>query len=231
MPFPVYVRNIVKNSSRAEKLCCLVALPVLITCVTLIVLFAVQANNNPEALHSVTVGLKEPWYLRRGDWHAMSPHRIEFLELPVSYVIIGHAASHYCNQLYPCIEQMLLIQEAFMRRGMNDIGPNFLVGGNGYVFEGRGANVLGAMVTSWNKKSITIMFMGNYVVDMPDQAQFDHINVLLDVLVKERVLRSNYTLYAQCQVKPHTYAPGRHITERMKNFPHWNPVNISGCLI
>ncbi|CAK1588556.1 unnamed protein product [Parnassius mnemosyne] len=219
------------SSKRARRLRCSVAVFVcwalLVACGLAIYLICVALPRQQTRLN---IGLKEPWYLRRGDWQAMPPYEIEFLKLPVSYVIIGHAASNYCNQLYPCIEQMLVIQEAFLRRGMGDIGPNFLVGGNGYVFEGRGANVFGAMVSSWNDKSITIMFMGNYVLDMPDQAQFDHINVLLDVLVKEQVLRSDYTLYGQCQVQPDTCAPGHHITERMKNFPHWKPHNISGCI-
>ncbi|CAG5039165.1 unnamed protein product [Parnassius apollo] len=219
------------SSKRARRLRCSVAVFVcwafLVACGLAIYLICVALPRQQTRLN---IGLKETWYLRRGDWQAMPPYEINFLKLPLSYVIIGHAASNYCNQLYSCIEQMLVIQQAYLRRGMADIGPNFLVGGNGYVFEGRGANVIGAMVTSWNVKSITIMFMGNYVLDMPDQAQFDHINILLDVLVKEQVLRSDYTVYGQCQVRPDTYAPGRHITERMKYFLHWNPHNISGCL-
>ncbi|XP_068621744.1 uncharacterized protein [Battus philenor] len=176
------------------------------------------------------IGLKEPWYLRRGDWQAMPPYSIDFLNLPVPYVIIGHSAANYCNQRYSCIEQMLEIQRDHLQRGMDDIGPNFLVGGNGLVFEGRGANVFGAMVRSWNVKSITIMFMGNYQTDVPVRAQFEHVNALLKVLVDEHVLTPDYTLYAQCQLQPETVSPGRLVVHEMNHFAHWNSFNLRGCL-
>ncbi|XP_013146476.1 PREDICTED: peptidoglycan-recognition protein SC2-like isoform X2 [Papilio polytes] len=184
----------------------------------------------PRPQGRLDIGLKVPWYLRRGDWQAMPPYSIDFLELPLSYVIIGHSAANFCEKRYECIEQMLVIQQDHLRRGLSDIGPNFLVGGKGFVFEGRGANVFGAMVTSWNVRSITIMFMGNYVTDFPNQEQFDHLNILLDVLVRERILVPDYTLYAQCQLQPATVAPGRHVLALMDNFANWNSFNRSGCL-
>ncbi|CAH4038513.1 unnamed protein product [Pieris brassicae] len=83
------------------------------------------------------IGLSESWYLRREDWQAMPSYSEEFLALPVSSVIIGHSAAKYCNQKFACVEVMLSIQQDHLRRGWLDIGPNFLVGGNGLVFEGR----------------------------------------------------------------------------------------------
>lgn len=176
------------------------------------------------------LGLKEPWYLRRADWQAMPAYGIEFLSLPLPYVVIGHTAANYCDQRYSCIEQMLVIQQDHLRRGFYDIGPNFLVGGNGLVFEGRGANVFGAMVTSWNVKSITIAFMGNYMSDETVQEQFDNINVLLDVFVKEGVLRPNYILYAHCQIQSDTFSPGHNIILKLNQFTHWSSQNMTGCL-
>ncbi|XP_045510318.1 peptidoglycan-recognition protein SC2-like isoform X2 [Colias croceus] len=176
------------------------------------------------------IGLKEPWYHRRGDWQAMPEYRQDFLALPLSYVIIGHSATRHCNQKYSCIELMVSIQQDHLRWGLLDIGPNYLVGGNGFVFEGRGANVMGAMVAAWNRRSITVMFLGNYVRDMPDDAQFDHINKLLETLVNVGVLRPDYTVFGQCQVQPLTVPPGQNVMASIQKLTHWNPANVSGCL-
>ncbi|XP_045783963.1 uncharacterized protein LOC123880100 [Maniola jurtina] len=176
------------------------------------------------------IGLNETWYLRRDEWMAMPSYGEDFLRLPVGHVVIGHSAANYCNQRYRCVEQILVIQADHMRRGFADIGPNFLVGGNGYVFEGRGANVFGAMVTSWNRRSISIMFLGNYVNNRPDEAQFNHTIILLDTLVNEGVLRPDYILFGQCQLVPLTVSPGPHLVAELKRFSHWNDSGIEGCL-
>lgn len=154
----------------------------------------------------------------------------EFLKLPLSYVIIGHSVTEYCNQKYACIKVVLDIQETHLRYGWLDIGPNFLIGGNGFVFEGKGANLLGAMVTSWNRISITIMFLGNYVNDVPDDAQFKHVNILLERLALLGVLTPNFIVYAECQIRPLSVAPGRNILRSMGQIMHWDPVNTTNCL-
>ncbi|CAH2034861.1 unnamed protein product, partial [Iphiclides podalirius] len=219
------------SSKRARRLRCSVAVFV---CWAFIVASALAIYliyvALPRQQTRLDIGLNEPWYLRRADWQAMPPYGIEFLNLPLPYVIICHTAANYCNQRYSCIEQMLIIQQDHLRRGLYDIGSNFLVGGNGLVFEGRGANVFGAMITSWNVKSISITFMGNYMTDETVQEQFDNVNVLLEVLVKEGVLQPDYTLYGHCQVSPDTFSPGQHVIRRLDNFAHWNNYNMTGCL-
>ncbi|XP_041973629.1 peptidoglycan-recognition protein SC2-like [Aricia agestis] len=173
----------------------------------------------------IDLDIQADWYLRRLEWHAMPAYTVEFLQTPLQYVIIGHSVTDFCDERFQCIETMMMIQENDLRRGFGDIEPNFLVGGKGLVFEGRGANVFSAMVTAWNEKSITISFIGNYVTDIPDQAQFDHLNIILTSLVKHGILRRDYIVYGQCQVQPLTVRPGPQIMRRMSNFQHWDPIN------
>lgn len=160
----------------------------------------------------------------------MPDYGIELLELPVPHVTIGHSALTFCTEKYSCIKEVLEIQSDHQRRGWNDIGPNFLVGGNGYVFEGRGANVLGVMVKSWNRIGISIMFLGNYVISHPTQEQFDNVNVLLKELVRVGALSPDYTLFGHCQLAGGIITPGPHIMDEMHNFEHWNPANSTECL-
>lgn len=182
------------------------------------------ANNNG------LLGLKEGWYLRREEWQALKQYEQDFLNLPVQYVIIGHSAGNYCKDKYACIKSMLIIQEDHLKRGFEDIGPNFLVGGNGILFEGRGANVVGAMVKSWNVKSISIMFMGDYRTNNTVPEQFAHIDVLLEKLVEKNVLVPNFVLYGHCQVATHIISPGPKIMKQLRNLTNWNNMNEDKCL-
>ncbi|XP_023941142.1 peptidoglycan-recognition protein SC2 isoform X2 [Bicyclus anynana] len=176
------------------------------------------------------IGLNATWYLRRDEWQALASNGEDFLKLPLSYVIIGHSAANNCTERYMCIKEMLDIQLDHMKLSFADIGPNFLVGGNGDVFEGRGANVFGAMVTSWNRRSISIMFLGNYVTFEPREPQFNHTNILLETLVKEGVLRRDYVLYGQCQLLPQTISPGPRLVAQLGHFKQWNKTGKEGCL-
>ena len=80
-----------------------------------------------------------------------------------AYAVIHHTAGAYCSTQSACITQMKNIQNYHMDSlGWADIGYNFLIGGDGQVYEGRGWNTVGAHATNWNSKSIGISFMGNY---------------------------------------------------------------------
>ncbi|KAI3353810.1 hypothetical protein L3Q82_005032 [Scortum barcoo] len=62
-----------------------------------------------------------------------------------------------------CEKQLVSIQREHMtERGFDDIGYNFLVGGDGTVYEGRGWGVVGAHAKSNNHDSVGIAFMGNF---------------------------------------------------------------------
>ncbi|CAH2103964.1 unnamed protein product [Euphydryas editha] len=239
---PIFCRGFVKgdkgqllglelvSSKQARRLRCSVAVFV---CWALIIGIALMVYIIYIVLPSqmrLDIGLNETWYLRRLDWLAMTKiYGVEYLDLPVENVIIGHTEGYYCNQRFHCIEQMIKIQQDHTWLSRNDIIPNFLVGGNGDVFEGRGANVLGAMVKDYNRKSISIMFIGNYVVDQTDQLQFNHTQILVDRLVKIGVLRPDYVLRGQCQVDSLTISPGQNVMDRLSFFPHWDPEDKYGC--
>ncbi|XP_059055371.1 peptidoglycan-recognition protein SC2-like isoform X2 [Achroia grisella] len=176
------------------------------------------------------IGLKEPWYLRRDDWQAMPAYEEDFLQLPVQYVLIGHTAANYCTEKYSCIQKMLDIQQDHLRRDFGDIGPNFLLSGNGLLFEGRGANLVGAMVKSWNIKMISVMFMGDYRKDPISEAQFTHLKVLLEVLTEKNVLRPDYIIYGNCQISAQTISPGPNVMKNLHYLKHWNSSNSNLCL-
>ena len=54
--------------------------------------------------------------------------------------------------------------------GWDDIGYNFLVGGDGKIYEGRGWDRVGAQVENWNSKSVGISFIGSFMQTQPTAA-------------------------------------------------------------
>lgn len=115
-----------------------------------------------------------------------------------------------------------------------DIAANFVVGGKGWVFEGRGANVIGHLASPyWSQISISIQFLGKYIVGTPDpdDLQYEHINILLHKLVEVKVLKPDYTLFGHCQKYYDTVSPGSKIVSKLlPRFEHWDASNYSKCL-
>lgn len=189
-----------------------------------------QTTGKISIIILIWLDINATWYLRRGDWQARNEYEIINLKLPVPYVLIGHSAMEHCTERYACIRNVMLIQSEHIGKGWVDIGPNFLVGGNGLVFEGRGANVVGAMVRSWNLNGISVMFLGDYMTAEPIEAQFDHVKVLLQALVDKEILRPDYTMYGHCQVQGAVKPPGINLLRKLHTFEHWNSSNVESCI-
>ncbi|CAH2103966.1 unnamed protein product [Euphydryas editha] len=218
------------SSKRARRLRCSVAIFICWALIVAIGLMIYVIYITLPRQMRLDIGLNETWYLRRVDWDAITTYGDEYLDLPVTNVVIGHSAGNYCNQRDQCIDEMKLIQQQHLRNDWRDIGPNFLVGGNGYVFEGRGANVFGVMVRGNNGRSISVMFIGNYLMDETDQLQLNHTQILVDRLVEIGVLRPDYVLLGQCQLDFDTIPPGPNVMNRLDFFPHWVPKDRNRCL-
>jgi N-acetylmuramoyl-L-alanine amidase len=80
---------------------------------------------------------------------------------PATYVVIIHTVSYGCDNEASCSAVVREIQKMHMD-GIHsaDIAYNFLVGGDGQTYEGRGWFVQGAFATEVNNKSLGIAFIG-----------------------------------------------------------------------
>lgn len=85
-------------------------------------------------------------------------------ENPPRTVLIHHSAGPACNSESQCKRIVQQIQNDHIdNRHFNDIGYNFLIGGDGSVFEGRGWGKHGAHDPKYNARSIGICLLGNFV--------------------------------------------------------------------
>jgi len=82
---------------------------------------------------------------------------------PVPYVVIHHGASASCSTQSSCTSMVKSYQDQHMDvNGWSDIGYNFVVGGDGNVYEGRGWGKQGAHAPGYNSQSIGICFIGTF---------------------------------------------------------------------
>jgi len=98
----------------------------------------------------------------RSTWGARMPNgTTPFPHPPVTYVVIIHTASDACDIEASCSAEVRDIQKMHMDlEHLDDIAYNFLVGGDGQTYEGRGWDLIGAFARGFNNKSLGIAFIG-----------------------------------------------------------------------
>lgn len=103
---------------------------------------------------------------------------------------------------------------------MDDISYNFLVGGNGNIYIGRGWNVEGKHTNGFNANSICIAFIGKFINVTPPTRQLEAAQKLIEEGVSLKKLADNYNLYGHRQLKA-TESPGQALYEIIKTWKHW----------
>ncbi|XP_071327960.1 peptidoglycan recognition protein 5 [Trachinotus anak] len=132
----------------------------------------------------------------REQWGAAAPKKKEKLKSSAQRVIIHHTALPSCKDLNECKERIRSIQRGHMTdRNFDDIGYNFLVGGDGTVFEGRGWGLSGAHTLGKNHDSVGIAFMGNFNNDTPSKEALLSVKQLLQSGVSQGFLQKEFALF------------------------------------
>ncbi|RWS18382.1 peptidoglycan recognition protein 2 precursor-like protein, partial [Leptotrombidium deliense] len=92
-------------------------------------------------------------FISRKEWNASEPKEPSVYINPVPHVFIHHSAGDFeCSSFLQCSESVRRIQRFHQDdRGWDDIGYNWLIGGDGNVYEGRNWDKEGAHTLSFNK--------------------------------------------------------------------------------
>ncbi|XP_050337206.1 peptidoglycan-recognition protein LC-like isoform X7 [Bactrocera neohumeralis] len=159
----------------------------------------------------------------KDEWYAEAEHNgVNKLKLPAQRVIIAHTASTSCENKLQCDARVQSVQAFHIHsNGWGDIGYNFLVGGDGLVYEGRGWYNEGAHTLGYNKDSICIAFIGTFNVAVPTENDLKAAQLLIDEGVKLGVLPENYRLYGARQLSA-TESPGKALYSKIMKWPHWS---------
>ncbi|XP_045510417.1 peptidoglycan-recognition protein LE-like isoform X3 [Colias croceus] len=180
--------------------------------------------------------LISPDYLRivsRSDWLAQPVEAVlDKIRRPIPWVIITHTATETCETQSQCVLRVRVIQTFHIEsRGWDDIGYNFLVGGDGSVYYGRGWDYIGAHTQGYNKYSIGIAFIGTFNNYQPAKQQIEACQKLIARGVQMGKLAKDYKLLAHRQLMS-TLSPGDKLYDIIKTWPHFvsNFTNVKDLL-
>ncbi|XP_030331349.1 N-acetylmuramoyl-L-alanine amidase-like [Strigops habroptila] len=133
------------------------------------------------------------------------------LTLPLESVFIHHTfiPSAPCHSFRSCSRAMRSMQRFHQdARGWDDIGYSFVVGSDGYLYQGRGWHWVGAHTKGYNSKGYGVGYVGDFSSTLPDPDTIALVrDQLLPCAVRTGRLHHNYTLRGHRQMG-HTDCPG-----------------------
>ncbi|XP_037920493.1 peptidoglycan-recognition protein 2-like isoform X2 [Hermetia illucens] len=153
----------------------------------------------------------------------MPAKAVYYQTIPVRYVVIHHTATRKCNSQSNCSSKVASIQRRHMNdKEWHDIGYNFLIGGDGNIYEGIGWNKRGAHTSGFNDKSIGIAFIGNFNEEAPKKKSLNAAKALLSCGVSNGYLSESYRLIGARQVRK-TSSPGSMLYDEIQEWDNWVP--------
>ncbi|XP_026849457.1 peptidoglycan-recognition protein LC isoform X6 [Drosophila persimilis] len=161
--------------------------------------------------------------LKVAEWGGKPPKTtLDPLDLPVHRVIISHTAAEGCESREICSNRTQVVQSFHVDSwGWDHIGYNFLVGGDGRVYEGRGWDRVGAHTKGYNKGSIGISFIGTFTAIRPAERQLKACQLLISEGVRLKMLAPDFRLYGHRQLSA-TESPGEELYKIIQKWPHWS---------
>ncbi|CAE1322054.1 PGRP [Acanthosepion pharaonis] len=162
-----------------------------------------------------------PNIISRSEWGARRPRDRQSLSTPVKYAVVHHSNTPQCLDKPSCIKRMQSIQNFHMNvRRWSDIAYNFLIGGDGNVYEGRGWDTVGAHVIGYNKISIGICVIGNYTEYKPNEISLNALKRMLSCLEFKNKVINKYVLRGHRDLGS-TTCPGNKLYRIIKNWHHY----------
>lgn len=223
----------IKNASRLEKIIFVVVGLVILLAISLTVFFTTFDN----AVVQVDDRSLASWYVPRDDWLAVpwTDREDNAKNRPLKMVVVGHTVSGPCYTFNDCSASVHYLQSFFMHdRNFTDIAYNFVVGGDGRVYEGRGWFNQGAHTVGSNMHSIGVGFIGDYRTKViPGNAwltidQEEAFKKLMEMGLHNNYLDANYLLVGQCDVSG-TESPGDLLYKYLIHWDHYDREKYGKC--
>lgn len=164
-----------------------------------------------------------PEMIHRDTWKAIAPKKSVPFPGPLKYIVVHHSDTPECSDSRSCMKRVRSIQNYHMfQKGWDDIGYNFLIGGNGLIYIGRGFRFQGAHVKYKNDITMGICMIGNYTDKLPN------IHALTALRQMICCLKTNDTI----QLRGHrdlgeTKCPGNALYNLLKYCPLYNGTSTS----
>ncbi|XP_007955868.1 N-acetylmuramoyl-L-alanine amidase [Orycteropus afer afer] len=146
------------------------------------------------------------------------------LKLPLGFLYVHHTyiPAPPCTDFAQCAASMRSMQRFHQdTRGWDDIGYSFVVGSDGYVYEGRGWDRVGAHTRGYNSRGFGVAFVGNYTAELPTEAA---LRTMRDELprcaLRSGYLRPDYKVLGHRQLVK-TECPGDALFNLLRTWPRF----------
>ncbi|KAG5866185.1 hypothetical protein JTB14_030311 [Gonioctena quinquepunctata] len=133
-------------------------------------------------------------------------------------VIIKHSAGRNCERFPDCASIVSDLQSLSAQKGWPDIYCNFLIGGDGNIYEGRGWGVQ----PQERENTVDIVFIGSFDIDEITPFMLHAAQVLIEDGIQKNFLSDDYIVVAHNQTK-NTMSPGQNVFAAIKKWPHYDP--------
>ncbi|GIY21243.1 peptidoglycan-recognition protein 1 [Caerostris darwini] len=178
-------------------------------------------------LLALTAACSNVEIVSRSEWGARPAAATWTIVRPVRHVIIGHTVTAECLSKESCANIMRSMQNHHMKLGWGDIGYNFVIGGDGRVYEGVGWTREGIHTYGWNKKSYGIAFIGNFMKAKPNEKMLKAARSLIVCGVQKEFISHSREIHgardATC-----TLSPGDALYEIIKQWPMFKGGPLDG---
>ncbi|XP_012613893.3 N-acetylmuramoyl-L-alanine amidase [Microcebus murinus] len=149
------------------------------------------------------------------------------LQLPLEFLYVHHTyePAQPCTDFARCAADMRSMQRFHQDgNGWEDIGYSFVVGSDGYVYEGRGWHWVGAHTLGHNQLGFGVAIVGNYTAALPSEAALRTVrDELPSCAVRAGLLRPHYAALGHRQLV-RTHCPGDALFRRLSTWPHFRAI-------
>uniref|UniRef100_A0A8D0G5B2 Peptidoglycan recognition protein 2 n=1 Tax=Sphenodon punctatus TaxID=8508 RepID=A0A8D0G5B2_SPHPU len=152
------------------------------------------------------------------------------LKLPLGFVYIHHTHTpgEPCRSFPACAADMRSMQHFHQDvRGWDDIGYSFVVGADGYLYQGRGWHWVGAHTLGCNTKGYGVSFIGDYNTSLPMPFALELVrDTFMQCAVQGRRVRPDYIIHGHRQVV-RTECPGNRLFQEIQSWPGFKVRGVS----
>lgn len=163
-------------------------------------------------------------YVQRAVWLAQPAQRaLPALSTPVPMVIVLPTNSENCSTQAQCVFRVRFLQTFDIEsQQRDDISFNFLIGGDGNVYIGRGWDQVGAHMSGYNTRSLSLAFIGTFQHQNPSPKQLSVTKLLLEEGIRIGKIDKNYKLFGASTLEPTiTEYNAEMLYKSFTNFTHW----------
>nr|Q765P2.1 RecName: Full=Peptidoglycan-recognition protein 3; AltName: Full=Hd-PGRP-3; Flags: Precursor [Holotrichia diomphalia]BAD08318.1 peptidoglycan recognition protein-3 [Holotrichia diomphalia] len=159
-----------------------------------------------------------PTIISKNRWGGQQARKVEPTTKPLKYVIINHTSGPSCVDEIDCSRMLVYIQNRHMNHlNYNDIGCNFIIGGDGQIYEGAGWQAAASHTPGWNKKSLLIGFIGDYEINRPSLKQLEAGKQLIECAVERGEIEQDYKLVGARTIRQ-TNSPGKYLFRELQSW-------------